>query len=411
MYCLEMFITRVSIFVSVLAYVLFGNYITAKRMFAVTAIYAVLRPIITTIFSLGISSIAEVYVSVKRIQDFLSLEERETEETEAVAKLHCNGTPERKKTEKPRLLLKNVSAKWLEQSNESTLKDLNLDVTSNQLVAVIGAVGSGKSSLFNVLLKELPIESGTVSVKGQISYSSQEPWLFSASVRQNILFNEQFDEERYKQVVEICALHSDFKLLPYGDKTLVGERGKALSGGQKARINLARCVYKKADIYLLDDPLSAVDANVGRHLYDRCIKGFLSDKICILITHQLQYLNSADKIIVMEDGKIEMEGNYTELQTSGLDFTQLLVHVEEEAEVEKEKKARPVENSKASDEDCAEDGPLLEKEAMESGSIKLSLYVAYFKAGGGLCNAALMLLVFIGAQVVASASDYYVTYW
>ncbi|XP_063908439.1 probable multidrug resistance-associated protein lethal(2)03659 isoform X2 [Zophobas morio] len=404
MYCFEMFITRVSIFVSVLGYVLLGNYITAKRMFAVTAIYAVLRPVITTIFSLGINSIAEVYVSVKRIQTFLSLAEQEGDD-----RVRLNGSFE--KPDKARVVLENVSAKWLKDATESTLSGINLDIKSNQLVAVIGAVGSGKSSLFNVILKELPIVSGTLTIHGEISYSSQEPWLFSASVRQNILFGDQYDHDRYKQVVKTCALESDFELLPHGDKTLVGERGKSLSGGQKARINLARCIYKKADIYLLDDPLSAVDSNVGRHLYDKCVKEFLRDKICILITHQLQYLSSADKIIVLEDGCVEMEGTYTELQTSGLDFTKLMAQFHTEEETGDEDKIRSVEKSSDVDEQDLEDGPLLEKEGMESGGVKFGLYLSYFKAGGGLCNAVFMLAVFIGAQVVASASDYFVTYW
>jgi ATP-binding cassette subfamily C (CFTR/MRP) protein 4 len=259
----------------------------------------------------------------------------------------------------------------------------------------------------------LPLESGRMDIQGKISYSSQEPWLFSASVRHNILFGSEYDEERYKQVVEVCALLSDFELFPYGDKTLVGEKGKSLSGGQKARINLARCIYKKADIYLLDDPLSAVDANVGKHLYDRCVKGFLKDKICILITHQLQYLSSADKIIIMKDGRIEMEGKYAELQTSGLDFAKLLeqFHTEEE-DVKEKKKAKSRQNSECTDEeDDEEDGPLVEKEQMKSGSIKPALYFAYLKAGGGKIMMLLLAAAFILGQFIANAGDYYVSYW
>lgn len=401
MYCFEIFITRVSIFVSVLGFILLGNFISAKTMFTVTAIYAVLRPIITTVFSLGVTSVAEVNVSVKRIQEFLTLDEQNE------VKLLLNESM----TDKPRVFLDDITAKWSCDSLDPTLENITLDVSSNQLVAVIGSVGSGKSSLLNVILKELPIESGSVAINGEISYSSQEPWLFSASIRQNILFgDDNFDEERYKQVIKLCALDSDFKLLPFGDKTLVGEKGKALSGGQKARINLARCIYKKADIYLLDDPLSAVDANVGRHLYEKCIKEFLKDKICILVTHQLQYLNSAEKIIVMEDGKIEMEGNYLQLINSGLDFTKLVAQFQTDEEIKEDEKVRSIDNFKI-DEEYSEDDPLLEKEFMESGSIKPSLYLQYFKNGGGLCNAFFMMLVFICAQVVASAYDYYVAFW
>lgn len=142
-----------------------------------------------------------------------------------------------------------------------------------QLLAVIGPVGSGKSSLLQVILQELPLIEGNLTVNGKISYASQEPWLFAGSVRQNILFGLPMDRVKYKTVIKKCALERDFRLLPYGDKTIVGDRGVSLSGGQRARINLARAVYKEADIYLLDDPLSAVDTHVGKELFEQCITG------------------------------------------------------------------------------------------------------------------------------------------
>ncbi|XP_044266058.1 probable multidrug resistance-associated protein lethal(2)03659 isoform X2 [Tribolium madens] len=419
-YSFEMFVTRTSVFISILGYVLLGSYITAEKVFTVKAIYDVLRPVITILFSVSITSIAEVNVSVLRIQKFLSFAEHELEKPKlfknGVSKNGSNGSlvPYHSPVEiRPRILVESVNAKWLKTNNESTLKDINLSISSNQVVAVIGPVGSGKSSLLNVFLKELPLESGKLDIQGTISYSSQEPWLFSASVRQNILFGNEYDEERYKQVVEVCALLSDFELFPYGDKTLVGEKGKALSGGQKARINLARAIYKKADIYLLDDPLSAVDANVGKHLYERCVKGFLKDKICILITHQLQYLSSADKIIIMKDGKIEMQGTYTELQTSGLDFAKLLeqFHIEEEEEKDK-KKAKSRQNSECTVEKEEEnEEPSIEKEQMKSGSIKGKLYLEYLRAGGGKIMITLLALAFLIGQFIANAGDYYVSYW
>lgn len=167
---------------------------------------------------------------------------------------------------------------------------------------MIGPVGSGKSSLFHVILQELPLVEGTLKVNGAISYASQEPWLFAGSVRQNILFGQPMDKLRYKTVVKKCALERDFSLLPYGDKTIVGDRGVSLSGGQRARINLARAVYKQADIYLLDDPLSAVDTHVGKELFEQCITGYLKNKTVILVTHQIQYLQEVDHILYLEDG-------------------------------------------------------------------------------------------------------------
>jgi ATP-binding cassette subfamily C (CFTR/MRP) protein 4 len=152
-----------------------------------------------------------------------------------------------------------------------------------------------------LILGELPLTSGTKEIKGTISYSSQEAWLFTGTVRQNITFGLLWDAARYKEVVKVCALEKDLEQLPYGDSTIVGERGVSLSGGQRARVNLARAVYKDADIYLLDDPLSAVDAHVGRHLFDDCIKGFLRHKAVLLVTHQLQYLTHAHNILILNN--------------------------------------------------------------------------------------------------------------
>jgi len=147
---------------------------------------------------------------------------------------------------------------------------------------------------------ELPLLEGTKSVRGKIAYAPQEAWVFSGTVRQNILCGLEYDLKRYKRVVKACALEKDFTLLPNGDETTVGEKGVSLSGGQKARLNLARALYIDADIYLLDDPLSAVDTHVGRHLFDRAINGFLRNKIKILVTHQLQYLQEVDQILVLK---------------------------------------------------------------------------------------------------------------
>lgn len=170
-----------------------------------------------------------------------------------------------------------------------TLDDLNIDFPKGKLIGVIGPVGCGKSSLLQILLRELPLSSGSISVNGSLSYACQDPWVFAASIRQNILFGEEYDRDRYNAVVRTCALEKDFEQFEDGDRTIVGEKG-SLSGGQKARINLARACYRNADIYLLDDPLSAVDAHVGTHIFNQCIgpKGQLAKKKAtrILVTHQ-----------------------------------------------------------------------------------------------------------------------------
>ncbi|CAG2066994.1 unnamed protein product, partial [Timema podura] len=164
-----------------------------------------------------------------------------------------------------------------------------------------------------------------MSLRGEVSYASQEPWLFVGTVRQNILFGQPYQPKRYKEVVRACALTRDLELFPNGDKTLVGERGVSLSGGQRARINLARAVYRDADIYLLDDPLSAVDTHVGRHLFEECVDTYLTKKIRILVTHQLQYLKEVDLIVILNNGQIEAQGTFQQLQESKFNFAQLLL--------------------------------------------------------------------------------------
>lgn len=150
-----------------------------------------------------------------------------------------------------------------------------------------------------MILGEITVDSGVISVGGGVSYASQEPWLFAATVRNNILFGETYNKQWYEKVVKVCALEKDFEQFPQGDRTLVGDRGVSLSGGQKARINLARSIYRKSDIYIMDDPLSAVDTHVGRYLFEECICKHLRRKTRILVTHQLQYLKKAHLIIVM----------------------------------------------------------------------------------------------------------------
>lgn len=167
-------------------------------------------------------------------------------------------------------------------------------------------------------------------------------------MRQNILFGRPYDKARYKKVVRVCALIRDFTLLPYGDETIVGERGISLSGGQRARVNLARAVYRNADIYLLDDPLSAVDSQVGKQMFDECINGYLQNKIVILITHQLQYLRHVDQIAIMGDGEILARGSFDELASTGLDFAKVL---EEQLCVDEDEQVTEEEGEVTIDED------------------------------------------------------------
>lgn len=336
-----MFSTRLSIFASILAYVLLDEIITAEKVFVITSFYNILRQTMTVFFPQGISQVAEANVSINRLNKFMLYEETEIaqEEKRREQEQYFAMKSEKKKKNKTEstsdkeksvngintsfnsnagVFITSATAKWGQASMENTLSNINLTATPGKLLAIIGPVGSGKGSLFNVILKELTLLDGQVVVNGAISYASQEAWLFAGTVRQNILFGLPMDKIRYKTVVKKCALERDFSLLPYGDKTIVGDRGVSLSGGQRARINLARAVYKQADIYLLDDPLSAVDTHVGKQLFDNCIAGYLKTKTVILVTHQIQYLKEVDHIIYLEHGCIRAEGTFRQLQDKGI---------------------------------------------------------------------------------------------
>uniref|UniRef100_A0AAG5CR64 Uncharacterized protein n=1 Tax=Anopheles atroparvus TaxID=41427 RepID=A0AAG5CR64_ANOAO len=306
------------------------------------------------------------------------------------------------------------------------IESVSIAVEPRKLCVLVGPVGSGKTTLLQVLLGELELDEGSVEIRGSVSYAAQEPWLYEGSVRNNILFTEEYSERRYLQVVKVCALEKDFELFPHGDQTIVGERGISLSGGQKARVNLARAVYRKADIYLLDDPLSAVDTHVGKHIYEQCIREFLANRVCILVTHQLQYLKDVQQIVLMNGGRVEAIGSYRELKKANIESMLALTPDESplDSPLEKElKNMRPRRTSGSStgsqnrDIDLMVD--LLDQEKQEeekesqggSGSVGLSVYKTYIGAvqscGWIFWLSAFMLL----SQIVVSGVDIFVAEW
>jgi ATP-binding cassette subfamily C (CFTR/MRP) protein 10 len=198
--------------------------------------------------------------------------------------------------------------------NSLILKELNLKIRRGQLIGIIGKVGSGKTSLLHSLMAEIDKVDGEVRIDSSIcangfAYVSQESWIEAMSIKDNILFGSPMNEEIYKKVIEACALGTDLKLFPKGDETHVGENGICLSGGQKARLALSRACYAQdKEIYLLDDPLSAVDAHVAKHIYDNCINGILANKTRIISTHHIKYLSNADLVIVIDQSRIVDSG-------------------------------------------------------------------------------------------------------
>lgn len=207
-----------------------------------------------------------------------------------------------------------------------TLTNINLSVAKGSLTAIVGRVGQGKTSLLSALIGEMYKRQGTVRIRGRVAYAAQQAWIVNMTLRDNITFGLDFDQERYDRIVAASGLLPDIEMLPAGDQTEIGERGINLSGGQKQRVSLARAAYQDADVYLLDDPLSAVDAHVDQHLWENLIgpNGLLKDKTRLLVTHGIHHLERVDKIVVIKDGQITEDGHYDDLMDSKGAFYQLI---------------------------------------------------------------------------------------
>jgi len=212
------------------------------------------------------------------------------------------------------------------EAEKNTLTDVNLKVAPGSLVAVVGTVGAGKSSLCGAMLGDMYKVKGEVTVKSSISYAAQQAWIQNSTLKDNITFGKEMDRAKYERVIEACALAEDLKILPGGDMTEIGEKGINLSGGQKQRVSLARAVYSDTDIFILDDPLSAVDAHVGKHIFEKviCDQGLLAGKTRILVTHSAVFLPRVDHIVVMKDGRVSEQGSYRQLLDAKGEFQEFL---------------------------------------------------------------------------------------
>ncbi|KAG7239593.1 hypothetical protein INR49_028745, partial [Caranx melampygus] len=227
-----------------------------------------------------------------------------------------------------------------------TLRNISFTLDKGKLLGVCGNVGSGKTSLICSLLGQMHLHQGSISVDGSIAYASQQPWIFYGTVQDNILMGEPLDRSRYSRVLSSCNLETDLQILPHGDQTMLGEQGVNLSGGQKQRISLARAIYSNRDIYLLDDPLCAVDAHIGKHIFEECIKKDLQGKSVILVTHQLQYLEFCDEVLVLKDGSVLETGNHLDLMKMDRHYAELITkHLREPTTHCKEEKKERVELS------------------------------------------------------------------
>lgn len=383
---------------------------------------------------------AQAYVSLGRIYKLLSQEELDPITVQ-------NDTGDHQ-TE---IVIENGTFTWGNPESQPTLSDINISVKTGELVAVVGRVGSGKSSLISSLLGEMRIQKGTIKVGGSTAYLSQQAWIQNATLKDNILFVSSFNRARYNRVIEACALSQDLEQLPAGDKTEIGEKGINLSGGQKQRVALARAIYSKANIFVLDDPLSAVDAHVGQKIFDEVLgpSGILKRKTRILVTHAVNILPECDRIIMLKNGKINGDGTYSELLRSCPEFATLLKKSKLNGNDESDESGESSEgksNSKEelSDEaasimrrrvsrqksisfsenekklkssfsvneksDLREQGRLIEDEREDIGTVKAKVIFSYIKAGSlKLLFCLIILMVFYIAIVVTT--NWWLSYW
>ncbi|XP_040091303.1 multidrug resistance-associated protein 4-like, partial [Oryx dammah] len=408
-------VSKIMIFVTFITSELLDNLITASQVFVVVTLFEALRFSSTLYFPMAIEKVSEAVVSIRRIKKFLLLDET----SQCYPQLPSDG--------RTIVDVQAFTAFWEKASETPTLQDLSFTVRPGELLAVVGPVGTGKSSLLSAVLGELPPSQGKVNVHGRIAYVSQQPWLFPGTVKSNILFGKKYEKERYEEVIKACALEKDLKFLEEGDLTEIGDRGTPLSEGQKARVSLARAVYQDADIYLLDDPLSAVDTVVSRHLFKQCVYQALKEKITILVTHQLQHLKDASQILILKDGKMVERGTYSEFLKSGVDIFSLFEKRKEPSEPSpvpgaptaiSESLGQSLQSPRPSLKDAAPEDQEFENiqvtlplEDHLKGKVGFKTYKNYFTAGAHWLVIIFLILVNITAQVAYVLQDWWLAFW
>uniref|UniRef100_A0A8C3AM35 Multidrug resistance-associated protein 4 n=1 Tax=Cyclopterus lumpus TaxID=8103 RepID=A0A8C3AM35_CYCLU len=384
--------SKIIVFVTFTTYVLLGNALTASRVFVTVSLYGTIKLTVTLFFPLAVEKLSETAVSIRRIEGFLLLDEIGGKKSALLLEEKRENSVE----------IEKLTCYWDKSLDAPSLENISITMKSHQLLTVIGPVGAGKSSLLSAILGELPHDTGILKVTGQLTYAAQQPWVFPGTIRSNILFGRELDPQKYERVLQACALKRDLELLPDGDLTLIGDRGATLSGGQRARVNLARAVYQDADIYLLDDPLSAVDAE---------------DIVC-------------PKYLFFMLGHIMAQGTYNELQLSGLDVESL-----QKTNEEQKQRSGPADSDQVSllsqrtnhshSSDCSllppeghRTDPLpvetvrsVAEETRAEGNVSGHVYLKYFSAG---CNPLVLMAIVVlsvMAEVAYILQDWWLVYW
>ncbi|PNY29412.1 Oligomycin resistance ATP-dependent permease YOR1 [Tolypocladium capitatum] len=439
---------------SFITYSLSHHTLAPAQVFSSLALFNGLR-IPLNLLPLVLGQVIDAWSSLKRIEEFLVEEEQEEDVINrpdgdnAIEMHHASFTWERTPTQDPdkgsiagadkdkktgaaaRAAGKpqeaprpgspgNETASTLVEEREPfKLQDLSFTAGRNELIAVIGMVGSGKSSLLASLAGDMRKTSGDVVFGASRAFCPQYAWIQNTTLQNNITFGKDMDRRWYNDVIEACALQADLDMLPNGDQTEIGERGITISGGQKQRLNIARAIYFDADIVLMDDPLSAVDAHVGRHIFDNAILGLLKDKCRILATHQLWVLSRCDRIVWMEAGKIRAVDTFDNLMREHEGFQSLMetTAVEEERgggdEDEKPQEAPLVdaEEERRKRKKNKKGAALMQQEEKAQASVPWSVYGAYVRASGSALNAPLVVFILLLSQGANIMTSLWLSYW
>ncbi|XP_072993744.1 ABC transporter C family member 2-like isoform X1 [Typha latifolia] len=403
-------------------YSLLGGDLTPAKAFTSLSLFAVLRFPLFMLPNL-ITQVVNANVSLKRLEELFLTEER----------LLLPNPP--LEPELPAISIKNGYFSWESKAERPTLSNINLDVPVGSLVAIVGGTGEGKTSLISAMLGELPPVAETdtsVVIRGTVAYVSQISWIFNATVRDNILFGSAFQPSSYQRAIEVTALQHDLDLLPGGDLTEIGERGVNISGGQKQRVSMARAVYSDSDVYVFDDPLSALDAHVGRQVFDKCIKDQLKNKTRVLVTNQLHFLPNVDKIIVVHEGMVKETGTFEELSTNGELFQKLM---ENAGKMEEQIEEKSGENNSQDGRKPTEDGEmpstengliksenkpnkvkepksvLIKKEERETGVVSSKVLSRYKNALGGMWVVCILFFCYTMTEILRISSSTWLSIW